>query len=64
MSEQAFQRLIAPVMRRLRLMIGRAVVTLVNDSLKPASPHPALAREALAQATWPIYAYKYRLFHL
>ena len=34
MSEQAFQRLIAPVMRRLRLMIGRAVVTLVNDSLK------------------------------
>lgn len=37
MSEQAFQRLIAPVMRRLRLMIGRAVVTLVNDSLKEQS---------------------------
>lgn len=34
MSEQAFQRLIAPVMRRLRLMVGRAVITLVNDSLK------------------------------
>jgi len=34
MSEQAFQRLIAPLMRRLRLMIGRAVVTIVNDSLK------------------------------
>lgn len=34
MSEQAFQRLLAPVMRRLRLMIGRAVVTFVNDSLK------------------------------
>jgi phage baseplate assembly protein V len=34
MSEQAFSRLIAPVMRRLRLMVGRAVVTLVNDSLK------------------------------
>ncbi|HII0646828.1 TPA: phage baseplate assembly protein V [Salmonella enterica subsp. enterica serovar Yopougon] len=34
MSEQAFSRLIAPVMRRLRLMIGRAVITMVNDSLK------------------------------
>lgn len=34
MSEQAFSRLIAPVMRRLRLMIGRAVITIVNDSLK------------------------------
>lgn len=34
MSEQAFQRLIAPVIRRLRLMVGRAVITLVNDSLK------------------------------
>jgi len=38
--------------------------TLINDSLKPASPHPALAREALAQATWPIFAYKNRLYHL
>lgn len=34
MSEQTFSRLIAPVMRRLRLMIGRAVITVVNDSLK------------------------------
>ena len=34
MNESAFDRLMAPIMRRVRLMIGRAVVNIVNDALK------------------------------
>lgn len=34
MNESQFSRLIAPIMRRVRLMLGRAVVNIVNDGLK------------------------------
>lgn len=34
MNESAFARLTAPMMRRIRLMLGRAVVNIVNDGLK------------------------------
>lgn len=34
MNESAVNRLLAPVMRRVRLMLGRAVVTMVNDTLR------------------------------
>lgn len=34
MNESTFSRLTAPIMRRLRLMLGRAVVNIVNDGLK------------------------------
>lgn len=34
MNDMALSRLLAPVMRRVRLMLGRAVVNMVNDSLK------------------------------
>lgn len=34
MDEHGFGRLMAPFMRRVRLMLGRAVVTVVNDTLK------------------------------
>ena len=33
-DERQFQRLLSPVLRRVRLMLGRAVVTMVNDALK------------------------------
>ncbi|CAH6138574.1 phage baseplate assembly protein V [Citrobacter koseri] len=34
MDESVFGRMMAPFMRRVRLMLGRAVVNVVNDALK------------------------------
>ncbi|QHM71678.1 phage baseplate assembly protein V [Mixta intestinalis] len=34
MNDMTLSRMLAPVMRRVRLMLGRAVVNMVNDSLK------------------------------
>lgn len=34
MDETAFSRMMSPVMRRVRLMLGRGVVSSVNDGLK------------------------------
>ncbi len=34
MNDMSLNRMLSPVMRRVRLMLGRAVVNIVNDSLK------------------------------
>ncbi len=34
MNDTTFQRMLAPITRRVRLMLGRAVVNIVNDTLK------------------------------